>query len=252
MTIWQRMWRIHVQKCAQQHINLFYCACDCVYVCVLMVPHSWVPCQAAVLRFSGNADLTRQINLRKKKRREQKNCPSLCLHPPHAQINYTHTQEVHIQGQCSHLSPCTHTHARTDTHSRKDSTMLMWHLSVPQGCGWDYVAVCVYVWKSDGRKFITAVPLSVRSPGTELLTGTWRACWELSLMGKHTQYGGTEQTYNTNMNAWIWKTNNPRNIYICCIHCIFLYIINTHCIIKYLRCAGTPDLKWLHLNSFVS
>lgn len=76
LTSWQRTWQIHVEECAKQHSKSFI-----VSVCGLMVRHSRVPCQASESRFSVNTDLTRQINLWEKKRREQKKLSFLMFTP---------------------------------------------------------------------------------------------------------------------------------------------------------------------------
>lgn len=84
---------------------------------------------------------------------------------------------------CLSEHTCTHRNCHTQ---KKDSALLMWHLFVSWGRRWDYLCLhgCVCAHNSEyGRKFITALRLSVRPPGTEHLTGASPACWELSLRG---------------------------------------------------------------------
>lgn len=105
-----------------------------------MVLHSWVPCRASVLRFSADEDLTRQINLRGKKRPEQKKTvlPNVYTRRVPRLITDTHRKYTSRDNVAICLPEHTHKHAHTQ---EKIAPMLMWHVSLPRGCGWDYACV---------------------------------------------------------------------------------------------------------------
>lgn len=152
----------------------------------------WDCCQARVLRFNADADLTRQINPREKKIKEGgialSNVYTRCV-----PILITDTLRKYKSRDNAVICLSSHTHDRAHTLSRKDSTMLMWHLSVPRGCGWDYACVRGWVkavWKEVHYRFTTQREATRQGASHRDLLGMLGAPPE----GKHTQYGGASLT----------------------------------------------------------